>query len=761
MSQPDADSHDVPPADPMAFSVWQTVAAGSAGSGDQKVKLLARYVRQFTEEPAPADSDPDPAVGSATARVERLGSEPVALPPPVRPPARLARTKPLAPGYRILRHLGDGTYGSVWLAQEDRTGVRVAIKFFAHGTGKQWEKLQDDMQMLARTDGAPGVVQLKAADPDNDPPYYVMSYAEGGSLADLLERGPVPAAEALRLFRRITDALAYVHAKGIRHCDLKPGNILLDARGEPLIADFGQAHLADDARPTLGTYFYMAPEQADLREHVADSRWDVYGLGAVLYEMLTRDLPRFEGTLVDRLRRTNSLVNRLSLYREQLENAPRPTRHRQVPGVDRYLADIVERCLEVEPERRYRDAGSVLAALDRRDALRRRRSVAVFGVGITALLAGLTAWVGSSVAANTLDLARTQVTEQVLSGNRAAAQLAARGMERILRERIETVETFARTDGEFLNRFPAIQRKMAQAHKAGRHPVDALDAADRDYLNAWAERKYNREGGKGFYASGLAVVAHVEGRAYILARLNGQGRPDPYDADPKYFHRNWAWRSWFNGDADLPDPDHHAAPIRSTHISQPYKSQAAGGSMLVTMSTPVRSPDDPEIVIGLIISGIELTGFCEWIDAPFGDKKGDNGLRASFPTVVSDRGHVLKHDSVTAVESLSDAAFLKSRDDWKAARDGGPRQPDYADPLTPGKAYLAGVEALRPFADDLDDRRWLVVVQTDREAALKSIDGLKASLARIGWATLAMLGALLGGVWLWLYRLMGRAAEKS
>src|SRR5208337_3643069 len=95
-----------------------------------------------------------------------------------------------------------------------------------------------------------------------EPPYYIMTYAEHGSLAHRLDQGPMPVAEALTLFRQITYALAYVHAKGVRHCDLKPGNILLDVRDRPLVGDFGQAHLASDLSPALGTFFYMAPEQA-------------------------------------------------------------------------------------------------------------------------------------------------------------------------------------------------------------------------------------------------------------------------------------------------------------------------------------------------------------------------------------------------------------------------------------------------------------------------------------------------------------------
>src|SRR5208337_469663 len=101
----------------------------------------------------------------------------------------------------------------------------------------------------------------------------------GGSLAQRLREGAIPAAEALPMFRRIVEAMAYVHAKGIRHCDLKPANILIDKRGRPRVADFGQAHFASDMSPALGTFFYMAPEQAQITAQEPDARWDVYALG--------------------------------------------------------------------------------------------------------------------------------------------------------------------------------------------------------------------------------------------------------------------------------------------------------------------------------------------------------------------------------------------------------------------------------------------------------------------------------------------------
>ena len=115
--------------------------------------------------------------------------------------------------------------------------------------------------------------------------------SEGGSLAARLKAGPLPLREALSFFRQIAEALAFVHAKGIRHCDLKPGNVLLNQHGQPLIADFGQAHLSDDAAPALGTFFYMAPEQAEAAPQIPDTRWDVYGLGALFFAMLTGGPP--------------------------------------------------------------------------------------------------------------------------------------------------------------------------------------------------------------------------------------------------------------------------------------------------------------------------------------------------------------------------------------------------------------------------------------------------------------------------------------
>ncbi len=294
---------------------------------------------------------------------------------------------PQVPDYDVKTLLGKGAFGEVWLAVERRTGKRVAIKFFSHGTGEQWESLQAEVKQLAHLNSDPGIVQLIDFEPDPRPlpsaprprPYYVMTLAERGSLAERLKGGPLPLEEALALFRQIAEALAYVHVKGIRHCDLKPANILLDARGRAWIADFGQAHLSCDASPALGTFYYMAPEQANHCNQIPDTRWDVYGLGAIFYAMLTGHPPRETTELQAALKGNTGLSERLRSYRELAKSASTPTAHRRVRGMDRLLAEIIDHCLAIDPERRWRDAGAVLSALERRNRRRRQRPLLALG----------------------------------------------------------------------------------------------------------------------------------------------------------------------------------------------------------------------------------------------------------------------------------------------------------------------------------------------------------------------------------------------
>ncbi|MCH7688351.1 MAG: serine/threonine protein kinase, partial [Planctomycetes bacterium] len=189
------------------------------------------------------------------------------------------------PGYRILRCLGEGAYGSVWLAREQNTGRKVAIKFYTHRRGLDWSLLNREVEKLAVLYTSRHIVRLLEVGWDSDPPFYVMEYLENGSLMSSLAEGPLAAHEAVRIVKSVLKALIHAHGSGILHCDLKPANVLLDANFEPRICDFGQSRLTDEQQPALGTLFYMAPEQANL-DAVPDARWDVYALGALLYSLL-------------------------------------------------------------------------------------------------------------------------------------------------------------------------------------------------------------------------------------------------------------------------------------------------------------------------------------------------------------------------------------------------------------------------------------------------------------------------------------------
>ncbi|MBC7338145.1 MAG: serine/threonine protein kinase, partial [Clostridia bacterium] len=164
------------------------------------------------------------------------------------------------------------------------------------------------------------------------------------------------------------------------------------------LADFGQSRLSHEQLPALGTLFYMAPEQADLNA-IPDARWDVYALGALLYCMLTGKPPHRDEEAARSIERITNLEERLRAYREWIRRSGVPTDHRQIPGVDRELAQILERCLAPDPNERFPNVQSVLAALDVWTTERTRRPLMLLGfVGPALLLLvfALFAWRGFS-----------------------------------------------------------------------------------------------------------------------------------------------------------------------------------------------------------------------------------------------------------------------------------------------------------------------------------------------------------------------------
>ncbi len=622
---------------------------------------------------------------------------------------------PRVPGYRPLVKLGRGTYGEVWLYEEERTRIRVAVKFFAHGRGERWQFLQQEVRQLAILHADPGIVQLEDVEPDADPPYYVMGYAPGGSLAGRLEEGqPLPLPEALRLFRQVAEALAYVHAKGIRHCDLKPGNVLLDARGRALVADFGQAHLSSDSSPALGTFFYMAPEQADLANSIPDTRWDVYGLGALFYHMVTGQPPREDPNLHDTLAASADLGERLRLYREAVRRAPRPSAHWRVPGMDRQLAALIDRCLEIDPERRLRDAGAVLAALDARQRARRRRPLLYFGLAAPVLLLAAMAagaWLEVSTAAQASEQA---LAHQVQQSNLVGARLVASVVTNELQDRVDALEKYRRN------------HDLAGAIKE--HDWSRL----RRLLQEWHAHQETEQGRELFFR---VFIADAEG--YIRA---------DWPADPETAARNWAWRDWFHGGGDCLDPAGRTfAPVRAPHVSQPFVSQIKGAPVSLCVSVPCFDPANESRVVGLLVGQMEAEWVYRWLSGV--------NMESGFAVLFDDHGHCLLHRNDEVIRPALGVNPRSWTKDCPALRQtlGEPEGTmEYDDPID-GRRYLAAHVPVPVGAG-----RWEALVQHEKAAALRPVGKLKRSLTVVGWVSLGAVAVLTVVLWAWLLAALRR-----
>ena len=263
----------------------------------------------------------------------------------------------LAGEYSLQRELGRGGMGIVYLARDVQLDRDVAIKMLPPPLAESAVSRERFVHEARTAAGLshPHIVPIHRVGESGGFVFFVMSYVEGETLGERLRtRGPLPPDDAARVLREVAWALAYAHGRGIVHRDVKPDNILLEAgTGRALVTDFGIAfggshpETATDAGRIMGTASFMSPEQA-LGEPV-DGRSDIYALGVVGYLAVSGRLP-FEATTLP------------ALLERQASGAP-PSARRAAPGLPAALADVIDRCLESDPEERFRDGEALAAAL--------------------------------------------------------------------------------------------------------------------------------------------------------------------------------------------------------------------------------------------------------------------------------------------------------------------------------------------------------------------------------------------------------------
>ena len=266
------------------------------------------------------------------------------------PPGRL-----FADRYRIVSLLGRGATGEVYRADDLKLGQRVALKLLAPTSGMHRRFLERFIGevRLARDIAHPNVCRVYDIGDAEGWHYLSMEYIDGETLSSLLRRiGSLPAEKALDVARQLCAGLAAAHERGVLHRDLKPGNIMLDSRGQVRIVDLGFATpIADPTSDVAGTPAYMAPEQ--LRGEYASERSDLFALGAVLYELFTGQ----------RLFRARTFAERLV----SAEGGP-PALAR-LAGIDPAVENAIRSCLETDPADRPASAWAVAARLPGGDPL--------------------------------------------------------------------------------------------------------------------------------------------------------------------------------------------------------------------------------------------------------------------------------------------------------------------------------------------------------------------------------------------------------
>ncbi len=427
--------------------------------------------------------------------------------------------------YELLEEVARGGMGVVYKARQVSLNRIIALKMILAGqlaSDRDVHRFHAEAEATAQLDH-PGIVPIYEVGEHEGQQYFSMGYVPGGSLADKLRDGPLPPREAAEYVKSVAEAIAYAHERGVIHRDLKPGNVLLDANGEPKVTDFGLAkRIEGDSDLTttgqiLGTPAYMSPEQAGGKTSENTPQSDVYSLGAILYALLT-GRPPFQA---------DSPVETLMQVLNEEPIAPR----RLNPSVPIDLETICFKCLEKDPLRRYASVADLETEIERYQGGKpiqarpvgratrtwkwcRRNPVLASTGGLAALALLSTAVLGSIFAIYQSETANRLRIEQVNT---------AKALDESQSQRSRAEEQLLRTEGQLYG------NQIASALSQWRlHNVMAASAYLRETAPEWRGWEYDFLG-----------TLFQRGRRVVFKRDAGilEGSPDYGEAIAAYGNR--------------------------------------------------------------------------------------------------------------------------------------------------------------------------------------------------------------------------------
>ncbi len=705
------------------------------------------------------------------------------------------------PGYRIDSLLGQGAFGQVWVGVDLNTGRSVAVKFYLHRSGVNWSLLAREVKNLVTMSANRFIVQVLDVGWDAEPPYYVMEFLENGSLDDLIrQRGALSVTKAVEIFTDVAIGLNHSHGKGVLHCDLKPANVLLDQDMRPRLADFGQSRMSTEQTPSLGTLFYMAPEQADLNA-LPDARWDVYALGAILYTMLVGTPPHRTPQTVTSLDTASSLPERLVRYRETIMKASSPRAHHRVPGMDRALAAIIDRCLAKTSADRFGNVQQVIGALERRQASRLRRPLLMLGIVAPLILLSAMGWFGWRGISIAEREATRDIRQIAMERNKQTANFAAIALESELERLFRTLESEAER--------PEFRRSF----------IDFKKAAGSDLLSSLATEEPPPES----HSKLLALDERTELEDYLQERfqkiLNESAKTSTDEArfsslfvtdnfgnmvackfaDPQESSKvgwNFAYRSYFSGQRqDSPEtvPRRNIGPTSVSHVSIPFQSTSTR-RWKIAVCTPIAFERDDNSdslsVEGVMVLTINLGDF-DLISSSKTKKNQDDSESANenkedVLAVLVDghegqrEGTILQHPMLQILGkqlgSDADLAKLTFQLDSDQMRElQGKGSFTYSDPVAKhplGKEYRGDWIATMREVDisrrinqsDATVRKYstnlFVLVQERADKVVEPVSGLVQKLSREGWFAFLSIVSLISALWYFVFRVL-RTTEQS